>query len=219
MTIKRLAWGLGLLALGACSSAPASAPAPANGPAGSRTGMGGGFEGPGQTPVVFGLLGQRERLNLSSAQVTALDSIGEDLRVRNSSLMTHLRELRDSVGGGDRMNDRERTAYAERSRPTLEQLRTNNQAAMSAIQAVLTPAQQQTACEIQRESRTQRRTGTNARGGYGGNGGGAGGYGGGRMGGRGGMYGDSTMLRRQSGWAWCPADTTGRAARAAATRQ
>ncbi|MDB4950134.1 MAG: hypothetical protein JWM27_2783 [Gemmatimonadetes bacterium] len=183
------------------------------------------MRGPGQAPPIFGLLGQREKLNLTSAQIVSLDSIGEDLHARNEPINRHLRALQDSLGGRDRMSERTRRELLDRGAPLYTELRTNNRRAAESVHAVLTTDQRDATCRMLREDRDQRTAdasgrGRNRRGAGTGGGGGGGGYGRqGGMAGRGGMYGDTLRMSRSSDSAlyWCAPDTTHRpAARTAA---
>ncbi len=118
-------------ACGGQGGAPADAPAPQAGapvlPEGMITGGGG--------PNVFVLLGARQQLSLTSAQVTALDSIGRVWSVRNDSLQRQLRA------------PRERTEIPV-VRPVLEQIAVNNDAANRMVQGVLSAEQQRIACTL-----------------------------------------------------------------------
>jgi hypothetical protein len=194
-----------VLAAAACGSRkPAVAPAPS--PADSTRME--AVRGAGQTPPVYGLLGQREKLGLSSQQVVAIDSIGEDLRARNDSLLRGLRALRDSLGG-DRMSGRDREQLYTRGQPLYSGVRDNNLRATRGIYDVLTPEQRVAACRTLRESAgggMTGRPGASARGGAGGYGGGMGGYG--RQDRDRRMPRDSMRIRPGRAVYWCPADTT-----------
>ena len=153
------------------------------------------------TPAVIALIGARERLGLTSAQVIALDSIGGSWRSRNDALVAELRR----AWGDRRPRNRE---GMERARPLFESMGENNDAAARGVEAVLTPEQRQTACELQREAGRERAGRTRADGGGAPGGGGpGGGPRGGRagMGPRGGsgMRPDSVATMRR-GWPWCP---------------
>lgn len=141
--IKKHLAGFGILALAACGTSPAPPP---SAPAGSAARA--AVAGPIQPPPVFALIGQREKLGLTSAQVTALDSIGVHIDRANAPLMSRLRELRGEYGG--RRNAPR--PDSEELQPTLEQLRRNNQQAMEGVRNVLTAPQRTTACEMAREA-------------------------------------------------------------------
>ena len=196
-----------VLFLAACSSNSGSAPAGSPGPSGTRSRTPGDTSeitmenrGPGRAPPTFGLLGQRERLGLTSAQVTSIDSIGEALRVKNEALLRHLRALQDSLGGRDRMSARSERVLLERGAPQFAAMRANNLEATRAVYDVLTPAQRVTSCTLMREVRggeggslgqQRQRQGMNGRGTM-----------------RQPMPGDSIRSRRQQLLFWCPADTS-----------
>jgi hypothetical protein len=156
--------------------------------------------GPIQTPPVYGLIGQREKLGLTSAQVTALDSIGVHIDRTNAPLMSRLRELRGEYGG--RRNAPR--PDSEELQPALEQLRRNNQQAMEGVRNVLTAQQRTTACELARESAREAmrdRRGENAQ----------------RdrqpRGMRGAMAADSALTWNRPTWTWCAAPAQGSAPR------
>lgn len=154
--------------------------------------------GPIQTPPVYALIGQREKLALTSAQVTALDSIGVHIDRVNAPLMSRLRELRGEYGG--RRNAPR--PDSEELQPTLEQLRRNNQQAMEGVRNVLTAQQRTTACEMAREaSREALRDG---RGEYAQRGAGRQ-----PRGMRGGMAADSALTWNRPTWTWCAAPAQG----------
>jgi hypothetical protein len=192
------------LALAACRSQP-PAPPPAPTPADSARME--AVRGAGQTPPVYGLLGHREQLNLTSAQIVAIDSIGEDLRSRNDTLTRGLRALRDSLGG-DRMSGHDRDRLYTRGEPFFAGLRDNNLRATRGIYDLLTADQRVAACRVLRESAAAAMMGGRS-GMSGGARGGMGGYGGrdrrdrDRR-----MPGDSLRIRTGRAVYWCPADTT-----------
>jgi hypothetical protein len=164
--------------------------------------------GPGRAPPTFGLIGQRERLGLTSQQVTAIDSIGEDLRRGNEALLRHLRALQDSLGGRDRMTARTEEQLLQRGAPEFAQMRANNLQATRGVFDVLTPEQRTLTCTMIREGNGDMREGR-----YGADrrrGEGPGGYG--RYGNnqRRRMPADSMRARPRGGAVlfWCPADST-----------
>lgn len=163
-----------------------------------------------QMPSVYALIGARERLKLTSPQVTALDSIAEATRELNRPLTDSLRSASNSGNGGPIRQPRGEFQTA-RFVPILARIGENNRQAMQAIGAQLTAEQKTQVCTLMREQRDDRfgRMG-GRRGGIGGGGGG------GRGGGRGGMRGDlppmdgdSTMrgpggrFGGAGGWPWC----------------
>jgi len=211
--MKRYAAVMACLLAAGCGgqTEPAGSPAPEPGMSrgeGPGMGMGGmGMGGGMGAPPVYALIGARERLSLTSAQVTALDSLGERLERQNRELR---RQLEDR---GFRPGSRPTQAQMEAARPVFEQIRQNNTRTMEAVGALLNEEQRQGACTLQREGREEGRGGR--RGGGVREGGGRGGRQGGRMGGGmegrrpGGMAADSMMMGRSRGWPWCPAPGRG----------
>jgi hypothetical protein len=116
------------------SAPPEDGPAPdgqdAGGPMPFRP-MGGGG------PNVFALIGAREQLALTGAQVIALDSIGRGWAVLNDSLQ---RQIREEPGG--------RRPDMDRLRPVLLRMAENNEVANSAVAAVLSEEQRRGACAL-----------------------------------------------------------------------
>ncbi len=109
------------------------------------------------TPPVYSLIGDRERLKLTSAQVTSLDSIGVALQAQNSPLIDQVRELQESGGGFRRRVSQQQV---EQSRPLTDQIRENNRRAQEGVRALLTAEQQREACAVrpdQREADERRR--------------------------------------------------------------
>lgn len=150
-----------------------------------------------QGPSIYALLGERERLNLSTVQVMALDSIAEALQERNRPWVDSLRAVTGSRSGGPVRPPRdgeEREAFL----PLLARIAENNRAAVSAVEAALSPPQRQAVCELQREGREERRDGMRR-----GRGGPA--RGGGGMRPPPGMEGDTLGFGRRAGWPWCGA--------------
>jgi hypothetical protein len=178
------------------SAPPADGPAPqgpagrggpgAPGAPGMMVSMGGG------PPSVFALIGAREQLSLTGAQVTTLDSINRVWSVRNDTLQRRLSEI----------DGRRNAQTMERARPLLLRMAENNQWAGTAVQNLLSEEQRRIACTLPQVRVGER--GTAAR---------AGGPGGRRQpGGRGGMRpaggaaADSLQgVRARRGWPWCAA--------------
>jgi hypothetical protein len=100
-----------------------------------------------QSPSIYGLLGAREELKLTSAQVTALDSIAEELRTANRRLADQMRDVTDARPGGPIVEPRD---SAERARfiPLLREVAENNQRAVAAVRTELTEEQRTAACRI-----------------------------------------------------------------------
>jgi predicted small lipoprotein YifL len=176
-----------------------------------------------QLPSVYALIGARERLKLTSPQVTALDSIADAARVQNAPLTDSLRSITGSGNGGPIRLPRGDFQTA-RAIPMLHRIGDNNRRALDAIQAVLTPDQRTAVCSLAQEERDTRMGGMRGRGGFGG--GGGGGRGGGGRGMRGGgmpMMGDSIDGRGgrfggAGGWPWCARPRGPRAAAADSAR-
>lgn len=171
--------------------------APEQGPAPRQDGgmLSAGATG-GGGPNVFALLGARQQLALTGAQVTELDSIGRMWAVRNDSLQRQ-------VG-----RPGERTDIAL-IRPVLEQMAANNEQSNAAIETVLNAEQRRIACTLPVVQRPERRG--QADGGRMGGGGRPGGPGGGVRPGRG---RDSVPgMRMRRGWPWCAATAPADSAR------
>jgi len=144
-----------------------------------------------EPPPVYSLLGFREKLQLTSAQIVSLDSIATGIHDKNGPLIDQLREkavpTRNQIG----------LVIPEEMAPTLESVRTNNREAAKAVGQVLTPAQQTSICEIleeQRQEREGRRGNRNAQS---------------RRTSRLGTEADSILAgARRSVWPWCTASAT-----------
>ena len=155
-----------------------------------------------QMPSVYGLIGARERLKLTSAQVTTLDSVAEAVREQNRPYADSLgRFTRSGNGGPIRMptNDAQRRDFIV----ILKQMGENTHHGVERVQAVLNAEQRAGACELAAEERRERSGRFGGRGGMGGEGrGGMGGMGGRRAPG---MMGDSIGGRGMGfgGWPWC----------------
>lgn len=176
----------GLMALAACGAQPdpEDVPGPDGGPVGPRVMDVGGAN----TPSIYGLIGERQRLGLTGAQVTTLDSIAIVLSAANDSLRRAVREEWRDVQprpGSERWN---------RTQPALAQIGQNNRAAGTLVQNLLNEDQRRIACEIQEEQRARNPQPTRLAP-----------PGSRRIGGRSRQPdADSVVLRRASGWPWCP---------------
>jgi hypothetical protein len=139
---------MALAALAACGGqrAPQDGPAPAGGPSDLALTMNAIGGGP---PGIYGLIGERQRLSLTSQQVNALDSIAVVWSAADQSLR---RELRD-IWGGDRPRGGE---GMQRARPVLERIAINNQVATEGVEALLNDDQRNVACQLQAEQRAER---------------------------------------------------------------
>lgn len=133
---------LAALALLAAGPAAAQEPTPAAGDTAKAP------VHPGVAPPFTALFGQRERLGLTSAQVTALDSLSEDLRERNRPLTRRYRAVRDSIAGRGSLSDRERRRVMEAARPVFVALRENHRAASLAVRDLLDEGQRTRVCEM-----------------------------------------------------------------------
>jgi hypothetical protein len=163
-----------------------------------------------QMPSVYALIGARERLKLSSAQVTALDSIAEAVREQNRPFADSLRRFTRSPNGGPMRipsNDAQRRDFTA----ILQKMGANMRTAVAAVQALLDAEQRTAACALALEERQGRGSRTDGRGRVGGMDG-AGGFGGGR--GMRGMMRDS-LGSRAGGWPWCASEPRGRGPRPA----
>jgi hypothetical protein len=150
-----------------------------------------------QMPSVYGLIGAREQLKLTSAQVTTLDSIAEAVREQNRPFADSLgRFTRSGNGGPIRMptNDAQRRDFIV----ILKQMGENTRRGVEGVQAVLNAEQRTAACALAQEERRWRGGRMQGRGGMGGEG----------RGGRGGRRMPAMMDSvggRTGGWPWCGA--------------
>jgi hypothetical protein len=151
-----------------------------------------------QAPSIYGLIGARERLGLTSIQVTTLDSIAESLRARNTRLSDSLRAIRDVGPGGPIPLPRDSAEHAGFV-PVLREMARNNQASVAAVQALLTEDQRRIACELQREN-----PGMRGRDGMRGRGSGGPPRGGMRRGMDGMEMEGDTLRGMGRAWPWCP---------------
>lgn len=123
-------------ACGGGTAPPRDGPAPrgpGEGPGGVAGPMPAGVGGGG--PNVFALIGARERLSLTGAQVTDLDSIGRSWSVVNDSVQRELRRR------GER-------TPVETVHPLLLRMAENNDAANRAVEALLNEEQRRVACTL-----------------------------------------------------------------------
>ena len=145
--MKRLSSVLGVLLLAAACGGPAQ---PARNPQPMQ-------QQPLQpmipAPPVYSLLGQRQELNLTSAQIQALDSIGTSLQSQNSEALRQIQEIRgDESYRPRRLDQRD----MDRLRPLLDQVRENNRQAQQRVQATLSTEQQQRVCQLFRRDNRER---------------------------------------------------------------
>jgi hypothetical protein len=103
-----------------------------------------------EPPPVYSLLGFRDKLELTPAQITSLDSIATAVHDQNAPLIDSLRAnatpTRSQVG----------LLIPDEYRSTLDAVRKNNRDAATAAGKVLTPEQQTSACQIFEEQRQDR---------------------------------------------------------------
>lgn len=109
-------------------------------------------------PPIYSLLGFRDRLSLTPAQVEALDSLAMAVTRQNAPAVDSLRAIADARPGRTRGT----IFLDERSRPLLERVRSRNQEAAAAVQDLLEPAQREEVCALadrRREDRLRSRRG------------------------------------------------------------
>jgi hypothetical protein len=99
-----------------------------------------------EPPPVYALIGYRDRLELSSQQVTTLDSIATAVREQNSILVDSLEERAITTNrspGVLQVNPAER--------PILDRIRANNRVVIDRVAELLTPEQETGVCELYEE--------------------------------------------------------------------
>ena len=177
---------LGLAFLSACASAPRRDPAEV---AAFRQ---------AQMPSIYALLGERQELGLTSAQVTALDSIAQALTDQNRPLEQRIRAATESRSGGPVRRPRSDVAR-ERFLSTLREIGDNNRRAMEGVGRTLTEEQRGKVCQSQLERFRERQDRFARRGG---------GRRGSPPGAMGGLPGtteaDSAGVPARFGWSFCP---------------
>jgi hypothetical protein len=103
-----------------------------------------------EPPPIYSILGFRDKIQLTSEQITSLDSIATQVHDQNVPLIRELREkaspTRNQIG----------MVIPDELRPALDSVRANNRAAATAVGKVLTPPQQQSACQIFEEQAQER---------------------------------------------------------------
>ena len=111
-----------------------------------------------EPPPVYALIGYRDRLELTSQQVTSLDSLATSVREENSILVDSL-ELKAITSnrspGVLQVNPSER--------PLLDRIRTNNRAVVDKVAELLTPDQEKGVCELYEEDLRDMREEANRR--------------------------------------------------------
>lgn len=134
------------LAAAACGSPPPPAAAPGADDAATLTSI--------EPPPVHALIGHRQTLGLSSEQITALDSIGQQLHTSNQAHMRLVSELRERFRGRIGRDPRtgEPLPGTEEGHAAMEEVRRNNRAAAEGVRALLTPEQQARTCDLFRDT-------------------------------------------------------------------
>jgi hypothetical protein len=105
-----------------------------------------------EPPPIYGLLGYRSELNLTSDQVVALDSIAQRVRVETAPLVDQLRER--SIQRPQRQPGV--FQVGDEGRPVLEAIRATHRQALTDVEALLTSEQQATVCRLFDDDRTRR---------------------------------------------------------------
>lgn len=126
-----------LAAVAACGAQPAPEPGP---PANARMTV---LPLALEPPPVYALIGYRDRLELTSQQVTQLDSIATSVQSANSVLIDSLQAkavTSNRAPGVLQINPSER--------PLLQQIRDNTRRAVNQVAEVLTPEQETEVCEL-----------------------------------------------------------------------
>lgn len=103
-----------------------------------------------EPPPVYALIGYRDRLELSSQQVTALDSIATSVRTVNGPLIDTLQAkaiTTNRTPGILQINPAER--------PILQQIRDNTRRALDQVAEVLTTEQETEVCELYEPDRPE----------------------------------------------------------------
>lgn len=103
-----------------------------------------------EPPPIYALLGHRQDLNLTSAQITQLDSIAESTREANAALVEGLRTRARERASRNRSGVLQ---VDEETAPLLERVRASHRRAAEAVRAVLSDEQQATTCRLFGEQR------------------------------------------------------------------
>lgn len=135
--------------LAACSSGNARQDAAA-----ANAAPAGPLPRPVAAPAIFGLFGERQALGLTSDQVNRLEAIALELRQRNDSLETAIRDEQERRGRIRSVGDRQRAIRD--ALPTLGQIWSNNRRASDQVREVLTPEQRERVCALERERMPER---------------------------------------------------------------
>lgn len=105
-----------------------------------------------EPPPIYSLFGYRAELELTSAQVEALDSIARAVKRRNDPVTDSLRAIANARGG----RARGIIPISDETRPMLERVRENNRAAALDVQELLTEGQEERVCRIVDQTRRGR---------------------------------------------------------------
>ena len=95
-----------------------------------------------EPPPVYGIIGFRDRLELSSQQVTALDSVATNARMANSILIDSLAERAIT------RNNSPMIQVNVPDRPLLQRIRDNNQLVLTDVAEILSTEQETEVCEL-----------------------------------------------------------------------
>lgn len=130
-TMRKTAFAL-LLGLVACGPAETTYPAGSVNPLAL------------EPPPIYSLFGYRDRLELTSAQVEALDSIAQAVKRSNDPIVDSLAVVADARTG----RGRGIIPISDETRPLLERVRLQNRQAAEAVREVLNDTQAAQVCEL-----------------------------------------------------------------------
>ena len=96
-----------------------------------------------EPPPVYALIGYRDRLDLTSQQVTTLDSLATSVRDENGALV-------DSLEARAIINNRQPGVLQVNpsERPILDRIRANNRTVIDRVAELLNPEQETAVCEL-----------------------------------------------------------------------
>lgn len=103
-----------------------------------------------EPPPIYALLGFRDKIELNSAQINALDSIAIYTHDQNEPL---IRTLRDSSSAP---RNRAGMIVAGEQQSILGKIRTNNKQAATSVAELLTPEQEEAVCTVFEDARQER---------------------------------------------------------------
>lgn len=113
-----------------------------------------------EAPSVHSLFGYRERLRLSSEQITALDSLYSETHLRQQALLDSLYAHSQALS----RSERPLLAVGDEGQPFLEEIRRGHEVLEEAVEAILTPEQREEACRINPDRGEERRERTRREG-------------------------------------------------------